>query len=124
MENHIAILLNERGIKPARFAESIGVPSSTIYSIVNGKQKFEKIGIGTFIKIAHGLGMEVEELYYGTYELDPALNEIESTYKQTTEEGKRLMAANARTVRELYPSENAKNSDENGMQNGQVSGVA
>ena len=62
MENRIAELLNELGMRPATFAEKIGVPSSTIYSIVNGKQKFEKIGIGTFIKIARGLGMTVRAL--------------------------------------------------------------
>ena len=103
MENRIAELLNELGMRPATFAEKIGVPSSTIYSIVNGKQKFEKIGIGTCIKIARGVGMTVEELYFGTYEIDPALSEITATYRQTTPEGKRFMSANAKTVREVYP---------------------
>ena len=124
MENRIAELLNERGIRPATFAKSIGVPSSTIYSIINGKQSFEKIGIGTFIKIARGFGMEAEELYDGTYMLDPALSEIKSTYRQTTQEGKRFMVANAKTVRELYPSEDIKNDGEKDMSDSQVSGVA
>ena len=124
MENRIAALLNERGIRPAAFAKQIGVPSSTIYSIVNGKQNFEKIGIGTFIKIARGFGMDAEELYDGTYMLDPVLSEIKSTYRQTTPEGKRFMAANAKTVRELYPSDEAKNDGQNDMPDSQVSGVA
>lgn len=124
MENRIAALLNERGIRPAVFAKQIGVPSSTIYSIVNGKQNFEKIGIGTFIKIARGFGMDAEELYDGTYMLDPAMSEIKSTYMQTTPEGKRFMVANAKTVRELYPSEDAKNDGQNDMPDSQVSGVA
>lgn len=124
MENRIAALLNERGIRPAVFAKQIGVPSSTIYSIVNGKQNFEKIGIGTFIKIARGFGMDAEELYDGTYMLDPAMSEIKSTYRQTTPEGKRFMVANAKTVRELYPSDEAKNDGQNDMPDSQVSGVA
>lgn len=124
MENRIAELLNELGMRPATFAEKIGVPSSTIYSIVNGKQKFEKIEIGTFIKIARGLGMTVEELYFGTYEIDPALSEITATYRQTTPEGKRFMSANAKTVREVYPTDEAKNGGENNVQDDHVSGVA
>ncbi|MFR4804863.1 MAG: hypothetical protein ACLT98_17050 [Eggerthellaceae bacterium] len=51
--------------------------------------------------------MTVEELYFGTYEIDPALSEIMATYRQTME-GKRFMSANAKTVREVYPTDEAK----------------
>ncbi|ACV56545.1 XRE family transcriptional regulator [Eggerthella lenta] len=124
MDNRIAALLKERNIKPASFAEMAMIPASTVYAIVNGTTKFDKIGIGTFIKIAKALGMTVEELYFGTYEIDPALSEITATYRQTTPEGKRFMSANAKTVREVYPTDEAKNGGENNVQDDHVSGVA
>lgn len=61
----IARLMDERGLKPFPFAKSIGVKSSTMTSIYKGKVTFEKISIGNFLKIAHGLGMTAEQLYYG-----------------------------------------------------------
>lgn len=65
MENRIKDILEKRKIKPATFANSIDVPTSTMYSITRGQTKLENIGIGTFIKIAQGLSMTAEELYYG-----------------------------------------------------------
>lgn len=124
MENKIAALLDERGISIAQFARDTGVKYQTLYSICTGSVKYENIGIGTFIKIARGFGMDAEELYDGTYMLDPVLSEIKSTYRQTTPEGKRFMAANAKTVRELYQSDEAKNDGQNDMPDSQVSGVA
>lgn len=61
----IAKLMDERGLKPYPFAMSIGVKSSTMTSIYKGRVIFENISITTFLKIAHGLGMTAEELYYG-----------------------------------------------------------
>lgn len=61
----IAKLMDERGLKPYPFAKNIGIASSTMTSIYKGKVKFENISISTFLKIAHGLGMTAEQLYYG-----------------------------------------------------------
>lgn len=65
MSNRIKELLEAKKEKPASFAKKIGVPTSTMYSITRGNTKFENISIGVFMKIAHGLGMTAEELYYG-----------------------------------------------------------
>ncbi len=64
----IAELMDERGLKPYPFAKANKIASSTMTSIYKGKVKFEGISISTFLKIAHGLGMTAEELYYGTKE--------------------------------------------------------
>lgn len=79
MENRIRDILKSRKIKPATFANSIDVPTSTMYSITRGQTKMENIGIGTFIKIARGLGMTAEELYYGE---SHAKRVIYSDYRQ------------------------------------------
>lgn len=49
----------------SEFSRLTEVPYGTLYDIANGKTKADKIGIGVFMKIAHGLGMTAEELYYG-----------------------------------------------------------
>lgn len=68
-------LLKDRNIKPATFAREIGIPTSTIYSITRGQTKMDNIGIGIFMKIAHGLGMTAEELYYGTTPEPPSFSD-------------------------------------------------
>ena len=60
----IARLMDERGLKPYPFAKANEIASSTMTSIYKGKVQFENISINTFLKIAHGLGMTAEELYY------------------------------------------------------------
>ena len=84
MNFKIAKLMDERGLKPYPFAMKNEIPSSTMTSIYKGKVKFENISISTFLKIARGLGMTAEELYYGTPE-----QSVESHHEQpslTTDE--------------------------------------
>lgn len=62
--NRIAALLQERNIKVATFARTIGVPQHTLYSLLK-KPSMDNITISVFLKIAKGLGMTAEELYNG-----------------------------------------------------------
>ena len=86
-------LLKQRGLKPATFAREIGIPASTIYSITRGQTKMDNIGIGIFMKIAHGLGMTAEELYYGnppgspSYS-DPRQEELNGHFESLNEQSK------------------------------------
>ena len=68
MSNRIDQLLTElkerKGIKVPEFAETCGLKPSTIYGI-RKKSTMDNVTIDVFLKIAHGLGMTAEELYYG-----------------------------------------------------------
>lgn len=55
-------LFGDRFINIRAFARANGIPPTTLYSIVSGKCRPENIGVGTFIKIATGLGMTADEL--------------------------------------------------------------
>ena len=57
-------LLAAHGYREAAFAREIGIPATTLYSIVGGKTNVANTGVGTFVKIAHGLGFGTEELFY------------------------------------------------------------
>ena len=61
----IGDIMREKGLKPFPFSKKIGIKPSTMSSIFNGEVTFENIRIETFLKIAQGLGMTAEELYYG-----------------------------------------------------------
>lgn len=79
----ISDLLALRGFKEAAFARSIGIPASTLYSITRGKTRVSNIGVGTFVKIAHGLGMSAEELYERLTSDDVAGQDEGSTLRET-----------------------------------------
>ena len=63
--NRIKKLFEQRHIKAASFAREWDITPSTLYAILDGATSFENIRVGTFIKIAKGLGMTADELYYG-----------------------------------------------------------
>lgn len=65
MCNAIRRIMDERGLRPTPFARSVGVKTSTMFSIYRGQVQMKNIAVGNFLKIAHGLGMTAEELYYG-----------------------------------------------------------
>lgn len=95
MSNRINELFQERGIKVAQFARENGITPSTLYAINDGTTHFEKIGISTFLKIANGLGMTAEELYYGTPPVTPTFNDQQQTalngyYECMNETGRKL----------------------------------
>lgn len=88
----IAKLMDERGLKPFPFSKEIGVPSSTMTSIYKGNVKFDGITISNFLKIAHGLGMTAEELYYGEKPEQPSMSPSErrivDVYRATDTRGR------------------------------------
>lgn len=106
MGNKIKDILDQRGIKPATFAKQIGVPQTTMSTICIGRTEFEKIRIGTFVKIAHGLGMTSDELYGETLE-DEGLKKDEKalldTYRSTDDRGKKTMLVVALSQRIEQP---------------------
>jgi len=68
-----------------------------------GKTNFENIGVGTFVKIAEGLNMNVEELYYGSPVAEDAQRaQILWVYDKTSDEGKKALALSAKNVSQMY----------------------
>ena len=69
MSNRIYDLVEEmkvrEGITYRDIAERFGIPEQTLHSS-RKREDMGRIGIDVFLKIAHGLGMTAEELYYGT----------------------------------------------------------
>ena len=100
MTNRIQDLFAERKIKVAAFARENDIATSTLYTIINGTTQFEKIAISTFIKIAHGLGMTAEELYYGTPPPAPTYSDarqvaLNGYYESMNEKGKDTLVESA-----------------------------
>ena len=77
-ENQVAVALKQKGIKVADFARQTGINQQTLYNVVK-KDTVDNIGISTFMKIAHGLGMTAEELYYGTPPKPPTFSDPQQT---------------------------------------------
>lgn len=69
MSNRIYELVEElktrEGITYRDIADRFGIPEQTLHSS-RKRSDMGRIGIDVFLKIAHGLGMTAEELYYGT----------------------------------------------------------
>ena len=61
----LAQLKTESGLKVTEFARACGLPPTTIYGARN-RETLDNISIDVFLKIAKGFGMTAEELYYGT----------------------------------------------------------
>ena len=92
--NQVAAALAQRGIKVATFARQIGMSQQTLYNVVK-KESIDNIGISTFIKIAEGLDMAPEELYYGTSKKqrafdDPQQEELNGHYESMNATGRKL----------------------------------
>ena len=96
MCNRIRTAMDERGLKPTPFAKSIGVKVSTMFSIYRGEVAMERIAVDNFIRIAHGLDMTVEELYYGESPEPSDLSDDERSvidgYRKLDIRGKRAVA--------------------------------
>jgi transcriptional regulator with XRE-family HTH domain len=97
MNTRIGDLMRKRGIKPFPFSKAIGVKSSTMTSIFKGEVNFENIRIDTFIKIARGLGMTAEELYYGSEPEQPVVTPEEQhmidVYRDAPQAGRDMIDA-------------------------------
>lgn len=102
MNNRIPDLLRERGIKVAVFARKTGISPSTLYNIME-KPVMDNIAISTFIKIAEGLGMTAEELYYGVPPEAPEYSDMRQTalngyFESMNETGKDTLVASAKLM--------------------------
>lgn len=68
MSNRIYELVEEmktrEGITYRDIADRFGIPEQTLHSS-RKRPDMGRIGIDVFLKIAHGLGMTAEQLYYG-----------------------------------------------------------
>lgn len=96
MHQDIGELIKKRCKNLSEFSRMSEVPYGTLYDIANGNTQFEKIGIGVFMKIAHGLGMTAEELYYGRPSrveyADPRQEKLNGCYEVLNEESKETIA--------------------------------
>lgn len=102
MNNRIKDLFSERGIKVAPFARENDITPSTLYAIMR-LETMDNIAISTFLKIAEGLGMTAEELYYGTPPTAPEYSDVRQTalngyYESMNEGGKDTLVASARLM--------------------------
>ena len=102
MPNRISDLFRERGIKVSPFARENGLNQNTLYTIMK-LDTMDNIAISTFLKIAEGLGMTAEELYYGTPPTAPEYSDVRQTalngyYESMNEGGKDTLVASARLM--------------------------
>lgn len=93
-------LLAERGLRPAVFARSIGIPQSTMSTIYHGKTRFENIRVEHFLAIAHGLGMTADELWSGAHPegLSRDERDLVDMYRATADAGREAISSVARTL--------------------------
>lgn len=66
-----AQLFSEKCINIRAFARANDLKPTTLYTITSGETSPHKIGISTWIKIAHGLGMTADELVDEIFEGEP-----------------------------------------------------
>lgn len=100
MGSRIGDLLKSRGLKVASFARDNEITPTTLYAIVKGETKMENISIGTFLKIAEGLDMTAEELYYGASKKspkfeDPMQTALNSCYESMNSKGRERLVDEA-----------------------------
>jgi len=106
MKNRIDELLtklkDEQGVTVTEFAARCKLPPTTIYN-ARKREDIGKITVDVFLKIAHGLGMTAEELYYGTEreaQEQPSISPDEQTvldgYRAVDESAKRRIRRDIR----------------------------
>lgn len=104
MENQITRLFAEKGVKISTFARINGISYGTLYDIISGRTPIERVKIGTFVKIANGFGMTIDELL-GDPRLDLRRYEIDEIYGDLPELGKRELHAIAETLHDVHSAE-------------------
>jgi transcriptional regulator with XRE-family HTH domain len=106
----IKLLISESGMSIAGFARKVGVPQPTLHRIANGEVSYDSMSVGNFMKIAHGLGLSAEELYYDEPHHVEDKREIDVVYNSTTRAGREALLACARGTKkqaaaDLYVSD-------------------
>ena len=109
MCNLIRKAMDERGLKPTTFARAVGVKTSTMFSIYRGEVNVGGISIDNFLKIAHGLGMSAEELYYGYVDgehgnkySDDRQRDANDIWEHVSEEYRAQMVSHVQTIEKAY----------------------
>lgn len=100
MSNHIneaVTTLKERdGITYREIAERCEISEQTLHS-ARKRKSMEAIHVDVFLKIAHGLGMTAEELYYGKSADRNGINHHErhiiDVYRSASDHGRALIDA-------------------------------
>lgn len=103
MKNNLKELIAIRGLSVSEFARMTGIPQPTMHRIVSGQVHIEGITALNFLKIAHGLGLSAEELYYGDLSYDADKSTVDRVFARTCDDGRKAMLANALGVESAYP---------------------
>lgn len=104
VETKLRHLIEESGYSIAAYARMVDVPQSTLQRIVSGDVRLSAVTVGTFLKIAHGLGLTAEELLYDDCHYTEAKREVDRAYASTSIEGRLAMVACARGVLDTFPN--------------------
>ena len=102
MQNNLKELLAMRNMTVSEFARQTGIPQPTLHRIVNKRVQLESVTAINYLRIAHGLGLSAEQLYYGDFSYDHDKSTIDRIYAQTCNEGREAMLANAYGVQHTY----------------------
>lgn len=92
-------ILDERDLNKRQFAMMADVPYTTVYEVISGKRSLERLTAINALRIAHALGMSVEELLD---EEQPKLTADESEllelWRQMPSIGRRMVLGVARQI--------------------------
>ena len=103
MDNNLKHLLEQRGLTVSELARICGISQPTLHKIVSGRVNLLYTKAENYIRIAHGLGLSTEQLYYGDMSYDERKYLIDRVYASTTNDGRRAMLANAVGIERGYP---------------------
>ena len=100
-------LVDGTGMTLYAFASVNGIRPTTMTTITSGRSSIEKVRLGTFMRIAAGLGMTVEELYDAVadepapraVEPDARKRLIDEVYASADETQRQHMYDGARLIR-------------------------
>ena len=104
MENNLKELLAQRNLTVSEFARITGISQPTMHKIVNGRTDIASVTAKNFMRIAHGLGLSAEQLYFGDLGYDRDKAEIDRVFATTCTEGRQAILASAIGVERTFPS--------------------
>ena len=102
MDNNLKAMLAQRGYTVSAFSRLVGIPQPTMHRIVNEQKDLTAISADHFLRIAHGLGLSAEQLFFGDASYDAKKVGIDRVYATTCNEGREAMYANAMGVEAVY----------------------
>ena len=102
--NNLNELLEARGLTVSEFARQTGITQPTMHRIVHGQVNLTNISAEHFLRIAHGLGLSAEQLYFGDASYDMSKSTIDRVFATTNNDGRHAMLANAIGISHAYES--------------------